>query len=62
MASNRLYSRLVALTAVLVTISVFAGQERYGSAREPLPPKLTVDLIAFVDTEARIQFVNPDGT
>jgi TolB protein len=61
-ASIRLNSGIIALTAVLVTISVLAGQERIGSAREPLPPKLTVDLIAFVDTEARIQLVNPDGT
>ena len=62
MASFRLYAGIVVTTALLVTIAALAGQDRPGSSREPLPPKLKIDLIAFIDAERRIQTIKPDGT
>ena len=62
MASSRLYAGIVVMTALLVTIAALAGQDRFGSSREPLPPKLKIDLIAFIDAERRIQTIKPDGS
>ena len=60
--SVRLYALLIILSALIVVIAVLGGSGGVFQKGDPLPPKLSVNLIAYVDSSGQIKTVNPNGS
>ena len=60
--SPRLFIGLILLGALLATIAVLGGRGGTGSKGQALPPGLGVNRIAYVDLDARVHTINPDGS
>lgn len=58
----RIFVALVLLAALLATIAALAGRAGSASKLSSLPPQTGVNLIAYVDLDARIYTVRPDGS
>ena len=60
--SPRNYIWVVLLVAVLVVIAVLGGRGGFTSSTPSLPPEQGVNRIAFVDLDAQVRSMNPDGS
>lgn len=60
--SLRVYAGSIALSALLVLMSVLGSRGGAGGSGEPLPPTLSVNRIAYVGTDGLIRSINPDGS
>ena len=58
----RLYAGLVALSALLVIISVVGSRGGIRASGESLPPRQEVNRIVYVGLDGLIRSVNPDGS